>query len=144
MWELEARRSPLCPLKCARTEPQDRCLGSNWSHAFSTSNSDVTLGAFSKWFKYLHPLSAAEGMLNQRALRPERMARDSSESGNIALDNNSSQVFFFLGHNITQSPLTINRSIRVTRKGQKSSERGITRTISCHRNWAWSRRKLAN
>lgn len=38
---------------------------------FSTSDSDVTLGAFSKWFGYLHPLSAAGGMLNQQERRPE-------------------------------------------------------------------------
>lgn len=46
------------------------------------SNLDVTVGAFSKWFKYLHPLSAAHG-----TLRVERMAKDSPGCGDIAHDN---------------------------------------------------------
>lgn len=47
-----------------------------------TSNLDVTPGAFSKWLKYLHPPSAADG-----TLRVERMAKDSPGCGDIAHNN---------------------------------------------------------
>lgn len=65
---LKAEKSPLRPPNCVKTKPQDRCC-SNWPRVFFvgfffTSNSDVTLRAFFKWFKYLHPLSAAAGMLS--------------------------------------------------------------------------------
>lgn len=46
--------------------------------SFLTSNSDVTLGAFSKWFKYFRPVLAVDGILNQP--RPEMMAKGWSES----------------------------------------------------------------
>lgn len=47
-----------------------------------TSNLDVTLGAFTKRFKYLHPLSAVDGML-----RVARMAKASPGCGDITHNN---------------------------------------------------------
>lgn len=83
---------PTVPTKMCEDETTGQMFGLKLALCFSTSNSDVTLGAFSKWFKFLHPLSAVEGMLNQRERRPERIAKDSSESGSIALDNQSSHL----------------------------------------------------
>lgn len=78
---------PTVPTKMCEDQTTRQMFGLKLASHFPTSNSDVTLGAFSEWLRYLHPHSAAAGMLNQR--RAEWMARDSSESGNVALGNHS-------------------------------------------------------
>lgn len=63
---------PTLPTKNVWGQTAGQMFELKLASCYSTSNSDVTLGAFSKWFKYLHPLSAVEGMLNQRAIRAEK------------------------------------------------------------------------
>lgn len=64
--------------------PQDQSTGQMFglkmASSLSASNSDVTLSAFLKWLKYLLPVSAAAGMLNQRELRQERIPQRSVKS----------------------------------------------------------------
>ena len=68
---LLSQTRPTVPSKKAWGQTAGQMLGLKLASCFSTTNSDVTLGAFSEWFKYLRPHSAAEGMLNQPAIRPE-------------------------------------------------------------------------
>lgn len=63
---------PTVPRKIRSGQTTGQMFGLKLATYFAASNSDVTPGAFSKWFKYLHPLSAVERMLNQRERSPEK------------------------------------------------------------------------
>lgn len=69
-----SQTKPRAPTKMCEGQSTGQMFVLKLSSCFSTSNSDVTLGAFFKWFRYLHPLSAAGGVLNQQELRSERIA----------------------------------------------------------------------
>lgn len=88
-------------------------FGINLASCCFTSNLDVTLGAFSKWFKYLHPLSAAEG-----TLRVERMAKDSLGCGDIAHNNrNGDRKGGRNGSRVIQAPAsTVSREEKSRKK----------------------------
>lgn len=76
------RSGSTLPIKLCEEETMGQMFGINLASCCFTSNLDVTLGAFSKWFKFLHPLSAANG-----TLRVARMAKDSPGCGDIAHNN---------------------------------------------------------
>lgn len=88
-------------------------FGINLASCCFTSNLDVTLGAFSKWFKYLHPLSAVEGKL-----RVERMAKDSLGCGDIAHNNrNGDRKGGRNGSRVIQAPAsTVSREEKSRKK----------------------------
>lgn len=89
-------------------------FGLNLASCCFTSNSDVTVGAFSKWFKYLHPLSAVD-----ETLRAGKMVKDSPESENF-----TRRLEIFVSLSIS----SVSRSLWVTRKINERTTTGYKET----------------
>lgn len=89
-------------------------FGLNLASCCFTSNSDVTVGAFSKWFKYLHPLSAVD-----ETLRAKKMVKDSPQSENFT---HGLEIFVSLSISSISRCVTRKRNATTT-TGYKETER---------------------